>query len=65
MRVTPFIYFWKHSSLEYSPFVLQNEDEKGVIRMKRQRSEDLYDGFVVTDVEAIFASKQQMESSEI
>jgi hypothetical protein len=25
-RATPFIYFWKHNSLDYSPFILQHDE---------------------------------------
>ena len=62
-RATPFLYLWKHSSLDFSPFVLQNEEN--ILRIKRQRSEEKYEGFVFSQIEAIYASKQQLDSSEI
>jgi hypothetical protein len=55
-RATPFLYLWKHASLDFSPFVVQNDENQ--LRIKRQRSEDSYEGFVFSEVEAIYASKQ-------
>lgn len=61
-RAVPFVYLWKDKSLGHSPYSIQNDDDGdgGVLmRIKRQRSIDLYEGFTVSGkiIEAVFASK--------